>query len=112
MVVVVVDDDAPTRRLFGRVLRAAGYGVREAADGMEAVAIAVAEPIALVLADVRMPGVDGVELVGSLRECGIAAPVVLTSADAAVDPRLPGVPFLPQPVDLAALRALVARRVG
>lgn len=107
--ILVVDDHPSTRGFFARMLSLEGFAVREAADGAEALAaVAHARP-AVVVSDVRMPGVDGAELARRLMAYEPPVPIVLTSSDHAADPRLPGVPFLPKPVDLDDLRAAVER---
>src|SRR5207253_5464454 len=65
--VLVVDDDADTRRLLTHHLRRAGRRVLEAASGDEAVAIAREQHPAMVLMDIRMPGMDGVTALAALR---------------------------------------------
>ena len=107
--ILVVDDHPSTRGFFARILTMEGFAVREAADGAEALAaVAQARP-AVVVSDVRMPGVDGAELARRLMAYDPPVPIVLTSTDHAADPRLPGVPFLPKPIDLDELRAAVER---
>jgi two-component system chemotaxis response regulator CheY len=56
------------RHMVGVTLRAAGYEVIEAADGDEALQYARSNPVDLVLADVNMPRMDGITLVGQLRK--------------------------------------------
>jgi CheY-like chemotaxis protein len=107
--VLVVDDHPSTRGLLARVLALEGFAVEEAADGWEALAAVVRTRPAVVVSDVRMPGVDGAELARRLRAQEPPVPIVLTSTDHGADPGLPGVPFLPKPVDLDDLRAAVER---
>lgn len=79
--VLVVDDEPAVRRFASRVLREAGYGVDEAADGLEALArirAGVVEPDA-VLSDIVMPRMNGVELLQSLSLERPRLPVILMS---------------------------------
>ncbi|HUR17602.1 MAG TPA: response regulator [Acidimicrobiales bacterium] len=70
--VLIVDDDADIRAILSFTLEDAGYRVREAADGAQAVvAIQHRAPDCLVL-DVMMPGVDGFGVLGSRRRLGLA----------------------------------------
>lgn len=63
---VIVDDDAAVRRLFRDVLEGAGYGVFEAASAKEALRIVRARSIDLVITDILMPDMDGLELTRQL----------------------------------------------
>lgn len=78
--VLVADDESPIRDLVGEVLTAAGYDVRFAADGLDALDQALTDRPDLVLTDFRMPGLDGVGLVTRLRECDQSLPIVMMSA--------------------------------
>jgi CheY-like chemotaxis protein len=57
--ILVVDDDSPVREMLSRVLAGEGYGVLAAANGAEALEIAAAKKIDLVLLDLNMPGQSG-----------------------------------------------------
>jgi CheY-like chemotaxis protein len=57
--VLIVDDDAATRRLYGAFLRSKGIEVHEAESGIEAVQKVEASSFDLVLMDLDMPGIDG-----------------------------------------------------
>ena len=69
-VILLVDDDEAMRELLSESLRAAGYSVRPAASGSEALRLAEArdQPIHLLLTDVMMPRMSGTELAARLRE--------------------------------------------
>lgn len=80
---VLVVDDHPVNREVARVmLEAFGCEVAEAIDGVEAVAAAGAEAFDLVLMDVRMPRMDGLEATRALRAGGLTTPIVAMTADA------------------------------
>ncbi len=69
--VLIVDDSATMRRIVARALAAAGVepdDVVEAADGREALRLVFTQPVDLVVTDLHMPGMDGLELVEHLRE--------------------------------------------
>ena len=68
--VLIVDDSAAIRKILQRVLKQAEVPVREiyeAGDGVEALAILHSRPVNLVLADVNMPNMDGLELLGKIK---------------------------------------------
>lgn len=86
--VLVVDDSVVTRMLEKSILEAAGYTVRVAADGVEALRSLEANPVDLVVSDVNMPNMDGLALTSRIRAHGAlkATPIVLvTSLDAPED---------------------------
>jgi DNA-binding response OmpR family regulator len=67
-VILVVDDDADLRRLLERELSSAGYRVTTAANGAEAIERARRHQPSLVLLDLNLPDVDGVEVLRRLKE--------------------------------------------
>ena len=84
--VLVVDDDAYTREMVSRVLRRSGYTTVEARDGEEALLRARVLTPGLVILDLIMPGVDGFEVLRTMRAEGMQMPVVvLTGKSLAAD---------------------------
>jgi DNA-binding NtrC family response regulator len=80
--VLIVDDEELYRRALERILARCGYTVSTARDGAEAMAIVSAEPLDLVLCDVRMPGISGLELVRQIHEVDADLPcIVMTGYD-------------------------------
>lgn len=65
--ILAVDDSASMRQMVSFTLKASGYTVIDAVDGVEALAKAKANKIDLVLSDINMPNMNGIELVKSLR---------------------------------------------
>lgn len=65
--ILAVDDSASMRQMVRYTLETAGYKVVQAADGVEALEFAKANPADLVLTDVNMPRMDGITLVRELR---------------------------------------------
>ena len=66
--ILAVDDSASMRQMVTYALRNAGHTVEEAADGVEALGIAGKQSFDLVVTDVNMPRMDGITLIGKLRQ--------------------------------------------
>ena len=65
--ILVVDDDAGARELVAGRLEREGFDTREAASGAAALRIAAEEPVSLVILDMRMPGLSGIDVIRALR---------------------------------------------
>ena len=83
--VLVVDDDVTVREVVVSYLRAGGHVVVEAADGAEALRMMRSEPADLVVLDLMMPGIDGLEVCRRLRATGDVPIIMLTALGAEVD---------------------------
>ena len=79
--ILIVDDSALSRRTLRRILESAGYEVVEADDGMTALEIYFLEKPGLVLLDLVMKGMYGLDVLVKLREMDGDARVVVASAD-------------------------------
>jgi CheY-like chemotaxis protein len=77
--ILVVDDDPVIRRSFDRVLSESGYEVSTAHDGSEALASMSREEYDVVFTDIKMPGMDGLELAERIRETRPWVPVVIVT---------------------------------
>ncbi len=78
--VLVADDNEVAQRLCKRVLEKAGYAVLIAADGLQAVDIALKHRPAMILMDVAMPGIDGLEAMKRIKTEVPGMPIVIASA--------------------------------
>lgn len=78
--ILVAEDDRNQRRLMEAILKNAGYAVCFAADGVEALRILDEHHIDLLLLDVMMPELDGLELTRQLRENGSMLPILMLTA--------------------------------
>ncbi|MDA8290882.1 MAG: response regulator transcription factor [Actinomycetota bacterium] len=118
--VLVVDDEADLRRALERALVLHGYSVGSASDGTDALRQLSAEAPDVLVLDVAMPGVDGIEVCRRLRAAGDRTPVLMLTARDGVDDRVAGLDagaddYLVKPFALeellARIRALL-RRAG
>ena len=79
--ILIVDDSALSRRTLRRILETAGYEVVEADDGMAALEVYFLEKPDVVLLDLVMKGMYGLDVLAKLREMDHQARVVVASAD-------------------------------
>jgi two-component system chemotaxis response regulator CheY len=115
--ILIVDDSALSRRTLRRILETAGYEVVEAGDGMAALELYFLEKPGLVLLDLVMKGMYGLDVLVKLREMDPKALVVVASADIQSSTRkmvdeagalgFINKPFVAEPV-LAAVEAALA----
>jgi two-component system, cell cycle response regulator DivK len=112
--VLVVEDNAKNMKLVRDLLQATGYRTFEATTGEEAVELAVSHAPAVVLMDVQLPGIDGVEALARLRrdERTASIPVLAVTAQAMSGDRerfleagFDG--YLAKPIDIAELLGAV-----
>ena len=114
--VLIVDDDTSEREQTQRIFRGEGYEIVGAGSGSEALEIIQSQDVAVLLTDLKMPGMDGQEL---LREAKEARPelqvIVVTgfgSIEGAVDAMQAGAgDFLQKPLDIKTARARVRKAI-
>ena len=112
MRVLLVDDEPFQRLLLIRAMEPLGVEVSEARNGREALDLFKEKPYHLVLTDLHMPLMDGLELTRAIKAQDPLLPVILLTADGEKEVRLKGLQagaddFLNRPVDLAELRLRV-----
>jgi two-component system KDP operon response regulator KdpE len=78
--ILVVDDEPPIRRLLRTTLAAQDYRVEEAADGEAALDFLKRNPVDLIVLDLGLPGIDGLEVVRRLRAGGNVTPIIILSS--------------------------------
>jgi len=111
--ILLVDDDRAFRVSTSTLLREEGYPVVEAADGQEAVEALKGGGFDLILLDLRMPGVDGIQIVEVLRRWGEGIPILMISGYGTVETAVKALhtgadDFLTKPVEPDVLTGKVA----
>lgn len=91
--VLVVDDEQNIRLTLNALLSRAGYSVTTAASGEEAVALFERESFDLMLVDLQMPGMKGMEVVAKVREAGHDAIIIVLTGHGSLDSAIEGIRF-------------------
>jgi EAL domain-containing protein (putative c-di-GMP-specific phosphodiesterase class I) len=112
--VLVVDDDDALARSLERVLKAAGFEVVIASNGTIAVDLLMRRPFDVILTDIQMPGMSGVELLGIVRAYDLDVPVILMTGDPTIETAMEAVSlgalqYLPKPAPNEVLVKAIER---
>lgn len=113
-VILVVDDEGSIRRSVEGILRDEGYSVLLAEDGESAIRTVIRTMPSLVLLDIWMPGMDGIETLKKLKEIRADLPVVMMSGHATISTavtatRMGAADFIEKPLDLSLTIQTVKR---
>ena len=79
MEILIIDDDPEMRLLLTRILKGAGYAVHEARNGREGIALFHTTHPSLIITDIVMPEMEGIETIRALREASVAIPILAIS---------------------------------
>jgi two-component system response regulator HydG len=114
--ILIVDDEAGARAALKRLLELQGYAVEAAADGVAALDQLADLPPDLVVTDLDMPRMDGMQLLGKLRELDAALPVIVaTSAvdvgSAVAAMRAGAADYITKPIELDELVVAIQRAI-
>lgn len=114
--VLVVDDDEALLRAHERVLAKAGYGVTSATSGSQAIEHMKSKRFDAIVSDINMPGLDGIELLGAVRQRDLDLPVILVTGAPSLDTAVLAVHhgafrYLFKPISPEALRQVVHQAV-
>jgi len=112
--ILIVDDEEPARQGLTALLARWGYDVDEAGDGQEALAKAAAGLPSVVVSDLVMPKMDGLELLRALKTDVPFASVILLTGQGSIDTAVTAMKegaydYLTKPVDVARLRLLIPK---
>jgi CheY-like chemotaxis protein len=112
MRILIAEDDYITRRVLVMFLKHLGYDITTVENGKECLDEAIRSSYDLIITDIDMPQMTGIECARQLREAGLTLPIVALSASCAVDPRQECLQagmnaFMPKPVPPDQLRAML-----
>lgn len=108
--ILVVEDDPSVARGLSTALKAAGYTARLASTGRQAIELAALRPISAVLLDLGLPDLDGLAVLGALREVRPATPIIVVSAAGEVATKIDALDagacdYVTKPYDVSELLA-------
>ncbi|MHC4831842.1 MAG: sigma-54-dependent transcriptional regulator, partial [Planctomycetota bacterium] len=112
--VLVVDDEPNLRRVMSKELARAGFEVATAASGEEALAQLESQPCDVLLLDLKMPGIGGLEVLRRLRRQGLGCEVIILTGHGSIDSvveamKLGAYDYLTKPCRLSEIELLVRR---
>ena len=112
--ILIVDDEQSYRQLLSLVFEGDGHTIRTASNGREALTLLQKEPADVVISDVRMPDMDGIEMLSAVRESQPDLGVVLMTAFASVETareafKLGADDFIQKPFDVEELKLIVKK---
>jgi DNA-binding NtrC family response regulator len=112
--ILVVDDQSSVRELLRAVLEAEGHEVDDAPDGMSALETLKSGFHDLVMMDIRMPGLDGVETLSRMKALSPATGAIMMTAYASVETavkamKLGAFDYVTKPIDIGEVRSVVAK---
>lgn len=84
-IILIVDDEDALREALGKILEDDGYGVISAASGEQALEILQDHPVDLMLTDIRMPGMSGLDLLKKIREIHSSLGVIILTGYGEID---------------------------
>lgn len=90
MTILIIEDDERVAAFLKRGLEAEGYGVRLAKDGVSGLANAVAREHRLIILDIHLPGLKGLDLCREARAQGVKTPVLMLTARDTLDDKVRG----------------------
>jgi DNA-binding NtrC family response regulator len=112
--ILLVEDKESLRQMLSTAIRKAGYTVDEAADGSTAVEKIRKQPYQLIITDLRLPTLSGLEILNVQREIDSTIPVLLMTAYGTIEEAVAAMKqgafdFVPKPVDISHLMLLIGR---
>lgn len=114
MKILVVDDEEGARELFNTILTDEGYEVTLANNGQDALSRMKSSTYDLVVTDIKMPGMDGLQLLQELRKTGCQADVIMVTAYGEVESYLKAMSlgaaeYINKPIRIKELKRIVQK---
>jgi two-component system, response regulator, stage 0 sporulation protein F len=114
--ILVIDDQPGIRRLLTEVLAEEGYGVDTAANGFEGIQKVKEAMPQLILMDMKMPGMDGIETLRELKKMGQADKVIMMTAYGELElvnqaRELGAYAYITKPFDIIALCTIIREQI-
>ncbi|NMD04902.1 MAG: sigma-54-dependent Fis family transcriptional regulator, partial [Deltaproteobacteria bacterium] len=112
--ILIVDDELNMRLVLTAMLKKEGYEIASAADGSEALSILKSGPIDAVITDLKMPNVDGMELLNHMNDKHPAIPVIIITAHGTVATAVKALKkgaldYITKPFDLDELKNVISK---
>ena len=116
-VILVVDDEPSLRTVLAANLRREGYQPVQASDGEQAIELLKTEPVQVVVTDLRMPGIDGMALLGHVSEKYPRVPVIMITAHGTVDTAVEAMKkgafdYITKPFEQSELKLIIGKAVA
>jgi len=114
--ILVIDDEQNIRKMLTRVLSPEGFIVKEADNGFKALKRLQEENYSLILLDLKMPGLNGIETLKKIRENDLNLPIIMMSAygsipEAVEAMKLGALDYLIKPFDIEELKIIIKRAI-
>ncbi|MBW2733675.1 MAG: response regulator, partial [Deltaproteobacteria bacterium] len=114
--VLVIDDNEPLLRTLRRILKGEGYKVSVATNGSDGLELVDKEQFDVIISDVAMPGMGGIELLKNIRSRDLDVPVILMTGEPAIESAIDAMDlgaskFLLKPIDMDTLKSAVGRAI-
>lgn len=116
-IILIVDDEKDIRAILKKVLVEAGYAVQEAENGEAAIALLASAKFDLILLDLKMPGMDGLETLAEIRRRDKNIPVIIVSGYISFNTLLRSTElgisdYIAKPFEINDLRAKLQKVLG
>ncbi len=103
--ILIIDDERAIRRALREILEFEKFDVDEAEDGKQGVEKAVSEEYDIIFCDIKMPNMDGMEVLDALKDAAVESPVIMISGHGTIDTAVQAIKkgafdFIEKPLDL------------